>query len=108
MAKAKLPPEKPASTPINPAISVPPAVDPGTGLVNINVFDGTRQPISQGKQLLVTVHDGAQNQLFRDGLPGPYIAMRLPVHNNFADNYSIVVSADGFEQAGFQPVKIGP
>jgi hypothetical protein len=34
--------------------------------------------------------------------------LELPFHNNFADNYSIVAFADGHEQAGFQPVRIGP
>jgi hypothetical protein len=90
------------------AIAVAPFVDPGTGLVTLNVYDGTRQPIAQGTQMLVTVIDGAQNQLYRDYLGGPSVTLKLPFHNNFTDNYSIVVWAKGYEQAGFQPVKIGP
>ena len=70
--------------------------------------DGARQPIQQGTQMLVTVTDGAQNQLYRDYVGGPSVTLKLPFHNNFADNYSIVVWAKGYEQAGFQPVKIGP
>jgi len=95
---------KPATEPI----SVKPAVDPSTGLVTVNAFDGTRQPIQQGTQILLTVRDGAQNQLFRDFVKGASVQLELPFHNNFADNYSIVASADGYEQAGFQPVVIGP
>jgi hypothetical protein len=90
------------------AISISPAVDPGTGLVTVNAYDGTRQPIKQGTQMLLTVTDGAQNQLYRDYVGGPSVTLKLPFHNNFADNYSIVVWAKEYEQAGFQPVKISP
>jgi hypothetical protein len=95
---------KPATEPI----SIQPAVDPGTGFVTVNVFDGTRQAMPAGTQILLTVRDGAQNQLFRDFVNGPSVKLELPFHNNFADNYSIVTFADGYEQAGFQPVTIGP
>jgi hypothetical protein len=95
---------KPASEPI----SVKPAVDLDTGFVSVNVFDGTRQPIAQGKQILLTVRDGAQNQLFRNFIGGPGVKLELPFHNNFSDNYSIVAFTDGYEQAGFQPVAISP
>jgi hypothetical protein len=89
-------------------ISLKPAVNPTTGFVTVNVFDGTRQPMPQGKSILLTVSDGAQNQLFRDFVNGPSIQLELPFHNNFADNYSIIAFTDGYEQAGFQPVPIGP
>jgi hypothetical protein len=89
-------------------ISIQAAVDPTTGFVTVNVFDGTRNPMPQGVQILLTVIDGAQNQLFRDFVNGPSVQLELPFHNNFADNYSIVAFADGYEQAGFQPVAIGP
>src|ERR1700735_2851247 len=88
-------------------ISVKPAADPATGLVTVNLFDGTRQAMPQG-QILLTVRDGAQNVLFRDFVGGPSVRLELPFHNNFADNYSIIAFADGYEQAGFQPVAIGP
>ena len=55
------------------AISVKAAVDPKTGFVTVNVFDGTRQAMPHGTQILLTVRDGAQNQLFRDFVPGPSV-----------------------------------
>jgi hypothetical protein len=76
--------------------------------VTVNVFDGTRQLIPQGTKILLTVRDGAQNQLFRDFVNSPNVKLELPFHNNFADDYSIVAFADGYEQAGFQPIVIGP
>jgi hypothetical protein len=95
---------KPAAEPL----SIKAAVNPTTGFVTVKVFDGTRQPIPQGTQILLTVRDGAQNQLFRDYVNGPSVQLELPFHNNFADDYSIVAFVDKYEQAGFQPVAIGP
>src|SRR5580704_9790213 len=89
-------------------ISIKPAVDPDTGIVTVNVFNGARQPMPRGTQILLTVRDGAQNQLFRDFVDGPSMKLELPFHNNFADNYTIIAFAKGYEQAGFQPVTIGP
>jgi hypothetical protein len=90
------------------AISVSAAVDPDSGLVTTRVFDGSRQPIKVGTQILLTIRDGAQNQLYRKEVSGPKVVFMLPVHNNFADNYSIVTWSKGYEQVGFQPVKINP
>jgi hypothetical protein len=98
----------PVPKPAPEAISIKPAVNPGTGFVTVNVFDGTRQQIPQGTQILLTVIDGAQNQLYRSYVDGPSVQLELPFHNNFADNYSIITFAAGYEQAGFQPVTIGP
>jgi hypothetical protein len=95
---------KPATEPI----LVKPAVNPTSGFVTVNVFDGARQPMQQATQILLTVRDGAQNQLFRDYVNGPSVKLELPFHDNFADNYSIVAFANGYEQAGFQPVVAGP
>jgi hypothetical protein len=91
--------------PGNKPISIKP-VDPNTGFVTVNVFNGTRNAMPQGAQILLTVSDGAQNQLFRNDVSGP--SVELPFHNNFADAYSIVAFTDGYEQAGFQPVAISP
>ena len=95
---------KPAAEPR----SIKAAVNPTTGFVTVKVFDGTRQAIPQDTQFLLTVRDGAQNQLFRNYVNGPSVQLELPFHNNFADNYSIVAFVDKYEQAGFQPVAIGP
>ena len=108
MASAKRAKAKSAPKGASKAFAVQPATDPGTGLLSMHLFDGTRQKIKAGTEVLVTIHDGAQNQLFRDFLNGSDLDFRLPFHNNFADNYSIVAFADDYEQVGFQPVKVGP
>jgi hypothetical protein len=89
-------------------IAVNPAVDPGKGIVTVMIFDGTRQPMPNNVQILLTVRDGAQNQLFRNFINCPSVQLELPFHNNFADDYAIIAFADDHEQAGFQPVRIGP
>ena len=87
-------------------VSISRAADPGVGLLNLTVFDGTRNPIQTGTQILLTVRDGFQNQLYREYVSGPKIPLHLPVHNNLGDNYAIIVFRPGSEQAGFQPVQI--
>jgi hypothetical protein len=84
------------------------AVNPNSGFVTVNVFDGTRQPVPKDVQILFTARDGAQNQLFRNFVDSASVTFELPFHGNFADSYSIIAFADGYEQAGFQPVPIGP
>ncbi len=87
-------------------ISVPAAFDPSQGALQLNIYNGARQPFSSTTPVLLTIHDGQQNQLFRKDVQGPGISLSLPIHNNLADNYSIVVSAPGYKQAGFQPIKM--
>lgn len=83
-------------------------MDLGSGLVTVSLFDGTRQPIESGIKILLTVTDGAQNQLYRDYVAAPSISLKLPFHNSLADEYSIIAWAEAYEQAGFQPVAVNP
>lgn len=90
------------------AIPLKPAVNPNTGFVTVGVYDGARQPMPPVIEILFTVRDGAQNQLYRNSVKSPSVTFELPFHNNFVDNYTVIAFADGYEQAGFQPVAIGP
>src|SRR5258708_1907871 len=87
-------------------ISVPAAIDPGKGTLNLNIFNGARQPFSSAPPVLLTIIDGQQNQLYRQDIPQPSISLILSIHNNLADNYSVIAWANGYWQAGFQPVKM--
>ena len=89
-------------------IAVKPAANPNTGFLSVTVYNGARQPMPPGTDILFTIRDGAQNQLFRDFVKRPSVTFELPFHNNFADDYAVIAFADGYEQAGFQPVAIGP
>ena len=80
--------------------------------VQVNLFSGSRTPLPSGTHVVLTVLDGNQQNV---SLPNngffdrPQINITgLPFHNNFGDNYTVVVSASGFQQAGFFPVKVNP
>jgi hypothetical protein len=73
----------------------------------VSVFDGTRQPISAGTQILLRVIDGNQKQILNQFYTVPNILVEgLPIYNNFGDNYAVWVSCDGHVDAGFYPVKM--
>src|ERR1035438_10531330 len=73
-------------------------------ILRLRIFDGTRQPFSSPGQFLVTITDGNKTQRVRDFFPGNDIPFDLPFFDNFGDNYTVLVWADGFQQAGFTPV----
>ena len=99
---------KRAKAAVTAPVSVPQAVDPTVGFLDVNIFDGTRQPVKAGTQVLLTVRDGFQNERLRKYLPGPRIPLKLPIQNNLGDDYAIIAYIDGSEQAGFQPIDISP
>lgn len=74
--------------------------------VEVEIFDGTRQLYSDKSSILLTIIDGNQQPLPRNFLDASDVNLQLPVHNNLADNYSIVASASGYKQAGFAPVHV--
>ena len=85
------------------------ALGPKPCAATINVFSGARQPFPSGEQLLITVRDGNQQEVFRDYVDKPSLTLTgLPFHNNFGDNYTVVAWAKGCAQAGFTPVKVTP
>ncbi len=81
--------------------------DSNIGKLMINVFDGTREPFSQDSELLIRIIDGNQGKQFEDFCKGPSISREdLPFYDNFGDNYTVFVTAGGYCDAGFTPVKI--
>jgi hypothetical protein len=83
--------------------------DANTGSLMVNIFDGARQPIRPGTQILLRVRDVDQKELPSQSYDSSSILVRgLPFYNNFGDNDTVVVSAEGYKQAGFTPIKISP
>lgn len=75
--------------------------------LRLRIYDGTRQPFAAPVQFLVTIIDGNQKQHIRNSYPNNDITFNdLPCFDNFGDNYSVIVYADGYRQAGYQPVKL--
>ena len=80
-----------------------------TASLMVNVFDGTRQPVSSAVDLLVRLIDGDRNTVSDRTLKGPNIHFtRLPFHDNLQDNYTVLVWAKDHVQAGLTPVRVSP
>src|ERR1700745_1306945 len=85
-----------------------PGAAPQTSTITVNVFDGTRRPISQDANCLYTIRDDRQIQVIRQNEKSASVAFSgLPFYNT-GDRYTVLVSAKGYEQAGFFPVKASP
>lgn len=77
--------------------------------VRINVFDGRRLPISSQVEVLYTLRDGNQKQVYRQFQQAASLTVTgLPFFNNFGDLYAVIVSASGYRQTGFYPVRLAP
>jgi len=73
----------------------------------VRVFEGTRQSLPVGTQVLVRLLDGDQKQLRCDFFQKPNILFSdLPFYDNYRDTLTVIVSADGYLQAGMTPVSL--
>ena len=78
-----------------------------TSTLRLRIFDGSRQLFSKPADFLVKIVDGNQTQqVWRDYTQNDITFNGLPFYNNLFDNYTVVVSSDGYKQAGYQPVKL--
>jgi hypothetical protein len=77
------------------------------GRIMVNAFDGTRKPTADGTDLLLTITDGNQKQLWRNSYKGPSnFFTGLPIFGNSGDNYTVLAASDGYKDAGFFPVRV--
>ena len=74
--------------------------------LRLRIFDGTRELFARPAKFLVRIVDGNQKQLIWDYYSANVIDFNLPFYDNLGDNYSVLVSADGYKDAGFYPVKL--
>jgi hypothetical protein len=70
----------------------------------LRIFDGSRELFSSAANFLVTITDGNKTQQVRDYFQFSELPFDLPFFDNFGDNYTVVVWAEGYKQAGFTPV----
>ena len=83
--------------------------DNDTCSLTINLFDGSRQRLSADVQTLITVRNGNQDLIVSQFFNDNEIDLTdLEFFDNFGDNYTMVASADGYEQAGFTPIPTTP
>lgn len=81
--------------------------------IRLMVFDGARLPFSKEQDLLLRVHDGQTTDsrtktLNSESLDQGVAFLDVDFFDNFADNYTVLVSADDYRDAGFFPVKVSP
>jgi hypothetical protein len=77
-----------------------------TSALRLRIFDGTRQLFSAPAQFLITITDGYQTQHVRQYYSENDITFNLPFFDNFGDEYTVLVWAQGYQQAGFSPVEL--
>lgn len=75
--------------------------------LQVRVFDGTRQEFPNTVTVLITIMDGNHQVLFRKEKPSGTV-FDVPFYDNLGDTYTVVAYRDGYEQAGFTPVKCSP
>ena len=79
--------------------------------IRLKVYDGSRQPFSERQEVLLRVHNGQTTQSFTKtlntkSLNEGEVVLNVDFFDNFADNYTVLVSADGYRDAGFFPVRV--
>ena len=74
--------------------------------LTLRIFAGNRELFPMPAKVLVRIVDGNQKQQVADFFSANVINFDLPFFDNFGDNYSVLVSLDGYKDAGFFPVKL--
>jgi len=79
--------------------------------IRLKIYDGSRQPFSERQEVLLRVHNGQTTQSFTKtlntkSLNEGEVVLNVDFFDNFADNYNVLVSADGYRDAGFFPVRV--
>ena len=77
---------------------------PPTSTLHLRIFDGSRQLFSKPASFLVRIVDGNQRQQVWKEFPQNDLTFtNLPFYDNLFDNYTVLVSTDGYKQAGYRP-----
>jgi hypothetical protein len=81
--------------------------------IRLRVYDGARKLFSERQSVLLRVHNGATTDSFTKtlntkSLNEGEINLSVEFFDNFADNYTVLVSADGYRDTGSFPVKVSP
>lgn len=75
--------------------------------LTVRIFDGMRRPLVADTKILITITDGNAKQLERNYFASG-TTFHLPFYDNAGDNFTVLAFADGYQQAGFTPVRCSP
>jgi len=81
--------------------------------IRLKIYDGARERFSECENVILRVHNGQTTQSFSKTLNAKSlnegeVLLNVDFFDNFADNYTVLVSAEGYRDAGFFPVKVSP
>ena len=83
---------------------------PDTANIILNVYDGKRQLLDKSVHWSAQAIDGRslneRKTLTFPNLSGGSVLLNVPFFDNFGDDYTIIVNADGFEMGAWRPVKV--
>lgn len=82
------------------------AAESDIAALTVNVYDGTRDPLSDTIKVLIRIRDGGQKEIFNVFRKAPSRTFQVPFYDNLNDRYTVLVSCDGYRDAGFFPVKV--
>jgi hypothetical protein len=89
-------------------VNVKPASTSNKCSLQIRVFDGTRSPFPEDRDVLYRVIDANQKQIVQVERQTSVLNCLFDFHDNFMDNYTVVAFSEGYKQAGFTPVALSP
>ncbi len=69
--------------------------------IKLSIYDGARAPFAE-------TTDSFTKMLNTKSMNEGQVVLNVDFFDNFADNYTVLVSADGYRDAGFFPVKVSP
>ncbi|HMD86877.1 MAG TPA: hypothetical protein VKO18_19480 [Terriglobia bacterium] len=83
-----------------------------TGSILINLVDGTRQPLPANVHWSARIFDGRAPREWQEtgvnGTGAAELIKGLTYFDNLFDNYTVIVSAKGYQGAAWKPVNIFP
>jgi len=83
-----------------------------TGSILVHIVDGTRRPLADSVKWSARIHDGRPPDNWHlanvDGAGPTALVKGLIFFDNLFDNYTVIVTADGYEQAAWMPVPLSP
>lgn len=78
----------------------------------MNIVDGTRKPLPDAVKWSARIHDARTPNEWQmvnvNGAGSAELVKGLRWFNNLFDNYTLIVNAKGYEDAGWMPVRISP
>jgi hypothetical protein len=81
--------------------------------LRLKIYNGARRPFDERQSVLLRIHSGERMQAFTKilntkSMNEGEVILNVDFFDNFADNYTVLISADGYRDSGFFPVKVSP